>query len=437
MRSNSKKHSFYILLLAILFGIFLLYLLLPRVFPEKLASQNSFAMIKTLYENNSLPADLGIEKVSLKKLSAPRDDFNYYKYKATLLVKNYGGNLINARVNLKASPDQKTDILSNNNDGDFTLLAGEKYIYKDYNVLLDGSYNGGDFDFYFDAVDGGDYYADNNSYHISVFENPAKISSLEIASFSPEKNIVLNFDAHDFFKLGDNIKIFVAENLPVNKDDLRYDEVVFAGKLFSYQRLRNDEKYLQYPTIYEDDVSGSPYTLDLSKIDAKKDFYIYLKAIDPNTGYFAVSNILKISPAHKLTRAEFVKQFANEVGMDVSDDMQIYFSDVPNDADFAPAVKSFISYGLLNLEDDLFKPNELMKREDALKIVMDYFDIDLSRSTQTAEYGDLTEKENSSPYFSIYRLASSSLKNLDFFLPDKPTTTIYLNFLIDVFSKTT
>ena len=57
--------------------------------------------------DNARP-DVGIEYVSLRKTTNPSDDFDYYKYQTTLVVRNYGEVLTNGSLVISAGENQKT-----------------------------------------------------------------------------------------------------------------------------------------------------------------------------------------------------------------------------------------------------------------------------------------------------------------------------------------
>jgi|GEM_PF-2151517 len=85
--------------------------------------------------------DLGIDKITLEKIENPNPEFDYDKYNATLILHNYGDDLIDRKVVLHGDDGQKYMFVLNTNDG-FTLSRNERFIVRNYTVLADKNISG-------------------------------------------------------------------------------------------------------------------------------------------------------------------------------------------------------------------------------------------------------------------------------------------------------
>jgi len=107
--------------------------------------------------------DLGIDKVVMEKIADPNSDLNYYKYNATLILHNYGDDLMDRKIVLHAGENQKHVFVFNTDDG-FSLKKGEKYIVRNYGVLTDNIVDNEEIAFEIDLRDRKDINSANNRY---------------------------------------------------------------------------------------------------------------------------------------------------------------------------------------------------------------------------------------------------------------------------------
>ncbi|MEK7547911.1 MAG: hypothetical protein AAB540_03375, partial [Patescibacteria group bacterium] len=265
-----------------------------------------------LDENDSSPADLSIEKVTLRKTGSPTGKFNYYKYSANVVIKNYGGDLTDANVVLSGS-DQKYYFLKNSENG-FSLGKGKSYIVENYDVIFDGNYNGGEVKFEINIKGQNDYYKGNNSYTANVFEFPAKIENISIKGIEDDGTFIIDYKLGNPLLAADNMEIFTGDVLEVNENTERYSEIDNKEKIYSYYKIKNSPEIVQngrFQLQKFSDTYGYKIKFTDDPWTDKTDHYVYLKTTNSKNGNFAVSNILKFTYQKELERSDFAQLFVD------------------------------------------------------------------------------------------------------------------------------
>lgn len=382
--------------------------------------------------DNARP-DVGIEYVSLRKTTNPSDDFDYYKYQATLVVRNYGEVLTNGSLVISAGENQKTAFVRNGLDG-LTLAKGETFIFEDYDVLVDGKLNYATIDFEIDLKDQKDKSDDNDSYSLDVFETPVRIESLDVSSFE-DGVLEFSYDISDGYKdlineLG--LEICVVEGDVFEEDAKKYAELLTSENVFSYYKLKADKDLWLHEDFSCDELDEAKL-----EMDADVDFGFYLKAYGGDENEFAASNFLYIPVQNSLNRAEFTKLFTEYTGLGTYKDGKVYYEDVSEEDWYFPYVQTMFNYGLL--EDNLeyqFLPAEIVARQEILEPVLNYFDVDLHLEEGAPHFYDVSA-DNPYFYFAEFLHSSGKAKTLGIYLhPDRPLSSYFLKYLIDEFDAT-
>lgn len=385
MPHKSKKTLFYLVTTLVVFalGTNLFY----KGGQVKLVETSVLSLLENLVETYDIqPADVEIEKVVLVKKQDPKPDFNYYKYKATVVLKNNGGHLRNARVILKSS-DGSSKVLANNENGKFDLKRDEVYILKNHEVLFDGNYNGGKLNFSINITDGFDFDMENNNFNAEVFDDEALLTEIEVSDF---KNgvVEIDFDATKYMLREHKYELFFGTELD-EEGRGKYGEAFNGGEILNYEVLENS-----YDNFVLNSVSGNLNEVKKVNFGAnpwedEKDYYFFVKATDPLSGKYAISDLVRINGSRVLNRAEFAKMFVELSGAPVSYEGRVHYSDVKADDWYAPYVQSLYNAGLLKLNANDFGPNETMTRGGALMLVMDYFDADLQIPNGAPHFQDV------------------------------------------------
>ncbi len=364
-------------------------------------------MLKAVYQQNVEPPDLGIENITVRKVADPTEKFNYYKYNATIVLKNYGGNLINGKLALRGYPDQKNVMLNNDLEG-FTLYADRSFIIRDYEIILDANYNGGEFSIEIDLIDETDYYKDNNVYRVSVFEMPAKIESISLKEIEDDGDFLVDFDADRFSLRKHDFEVYVGEDMQVDEESLRYDEVFTQNDLFGYHRFRNSEENLQgsYEVFPTTETTAHHIDFGTNPFYGTGYKYIFVKAINPKTGYYAISNVLRFGPQEEMSRIEFVRNFIDTARIEIDDAGDTHYSDIAEGEWYSSYIETLYNLGLLDITNEYFGPEKTITRAEVLKTVLDYYDVDLAVVTDGESFEDVDPENEIHPYTEAYAVSS-------------------------------
>lgn len=390
-------------------------------------------------DNMVEPVDLSIEKVTLKKIADPREDFNFYKYAANIVITNHGGNLKNGQMVLSAGDAGKYVYLKTDEEG-FSLTKDNSYIVENYEVLFDGNYNGGKLSVQIKLPEKVDYFSGNNQYDTEVFALPPKLEALGINEIQNDGTIKLDFDTSKYSTVANDFEIYESSSLDFDEDKSRYAEASADSedKIYGYYRIKNSEdlmKNTHWSRIQSVDADPHFVKLSISPFDDNNAHYLYLRAVDPESGNFVVSNIIGLVPQKKLTRAAFARFFVEYSGVDVADEEKGYFTDVAEEDWYAPYVKTIYKLGLIKSDQFEFYPQEEMARGEALRVVMDYFDIDLADTGDKQPFADVREESYLYSYLKALFATGKAGIFGENFQPDQPATKNYLKHLIYEYKK--
>lgn len=389
------------------------------------------------HKNRIEPVDLGIQNVTLRKIAEPTQEFNHYKYVANIVVKNYGGDVKNKQLILQAGDNQKHNFVKNDAEG-FSLAKGQTYIIENYEILFDGDYNGGKLTVELKLPEKIDYFEENNKFEVNVFELPPKIQAITISEIKEDGTIQLSFDPLNYTVSTNGFEIYKSDALSFDENDSKYAETASDNKIYGYYRIKNSEKLMQNADwSLVQGADRDPHSIKFAEnpFDDTAAHYIYLKSTNLESGNYVVSNIIEFVPQKELNRAAFARFFVDYSGVGLANDEVNYFEDVSDTSWYAPYVKTLYKLGLIKSDAFRFNPNNLMTRGDALRVVMDYFDIDLADTGETQPFKDIALDDPLSPYVKALFASGKAGIFSETFKSDKPATKNYLKYLIYEYKK--
>ena len=387
--------------------------------------------------------DAGIDYVYLQKISNPTPEFSYYKYKATIVVRNYGELLENGDITVTAGNNQKTAFIRNNLDG-LTLGKGETFIFDDYEVLMDGRDNYGKYTFKIDTKGGKDRSLDNNSYVVDVFEEPVKFESFGVTDKKGD-NFVLSTNPLKEFEDSlskMNLEICIAENYKIPKEnELKYSETDTSKDVYSYYKIKASKKLITDENFKCESLGKSEEFGAINRFfDSKTEYSVFLKAFADNedkSNFFAVSNVLDLPVQEFINRAEFAKAFVDDAGITLITEGKHYYKDIEEGAWYSPYVQTMFNYGLLkDTENFEFGPNNAVSRRDIFEPLLNYFDVELKIDEGAPHYADI-DKNSKDFFFTEAIYSSGKAKALGiYFHPEKRASRNFLKYLINEFLET-
>jgi hypothetical protein len=399
----------------------------------KILETSILSILRNVAEQNKPePPDIGIDSVVVKKISDPTEDFNYYKYKSTIILHNYGGNLKDARVILHAGKNQKHTLVKNTDEG-FTLLKDESYIIRNYEFVFDGRYNGGVLPITVDLVDGTDYYEENDEFVVKIFAEDAKIESISLDEILDDGTLVLDFNSIPFTIRKHDFEILTGNSAIYDEADARYDEIYTLDEMYGYYRIKNSLANVN--TGFD---SRAVSELEAHFVDSSLDEefrYAFVKATNPETGNYAVSNMLMFPPKETMNKAEFAKIFIDQAEIEIFDEGIAYFEDISNTEWYYPYVQTLYNLGLTDTYSYQYYPDDLITRGEILKIIMDYYDVDLVIEDNDFYFEDMSEDHSLYPYIQALKANAKGEVFEEYFYADGEASKNYLNYLINEYSE--
>lgn len=360
-----------------------------------------FNIYSKIAAESKLPApDLAISDVKIEKVADPKDYFNSYKYTTEITITNHGGEMKKGEIVVKAPG--KPDISLGE---DVKLAKDEEYVLKNFEIFFDANFNKGEIPIEVELRGKKETYLKNNSYVVEVFETPPKI---DITPYD-----VLDGD------LPEGVQVMFNEEIVTRSSE--YREILFKGQIFSYQLIQNS------PAMMKADGWKERQNYD------GQTGYVYLKKEDPETGSIAISNIWKFSEQRELNRAEFAKIFVESVDEKVDEAGLEYFEDVDMTAWYGPYVQTVYNLGLIEGESIFYRPDDLMTRGEALRIVMDYFDADLFSEEVPDYVGGVEEDYKFYPYLTALYESGEGQSFADPFDPDAVASEEFVKHLVNVY----
>lgn len=434
MKVSSRKLALILIAFSAIGGVLLTQALNKSDY--NIINTSVLSVLKSTYEDIAPSApDLAVVNVVLNKESEPTKDFNYYKYKASIVVKNNGGRLINARVILHGDGNQKTVVVRNTDYG-FSLAKDSTYIIKDYDVIFDGNYNGGEIPIYLDVADQTDTDKTNNVFVSKVFEGPGKLKDIFISDISPDGKIELNFNDNKYIVKKHNFELWRKDDVSLDNGDGKYFENTSFSTPLGYHVYENSAKNLETDFDRDGRSEENSHYVKFSEhpYGATNNHYVFVKAVNPDNGYFVVSDMISVGPQKEMNRAEFVKAFVDYLKIPLSKNDVLYYTDISPDQWYTPYVQTVYNLGLLNTAALSFSPERKITRGDVLKMTMDYFEADITKTTEK-HFKDVGENDPVYPYVQSF-LAEGKAGGLGMkFSPDLPATQDFVKNIIDAYRK--
>jgi len=385
--------------------------------------------------------DLGIEKITLTKILEPKSDFNYYKYKATIVLKNYGELLTKATVVISSGEGQKKAFVRNELYG-LTLVKGESFIFDDYEVMMSGDVNYKNFKFEIDIKDEKDKDSNNNYLFVSALEEPMKFSSFDVSSYDGGDGFYFGYDlekGREEALDNMNLQICVATDFDgLKAEDLRYAETPYGDSVYSYYKSKIDSDLISSEKFKCEDASkerGGMRVFD--SLDTEHEYAVYLRAFVEGgevSETFSLSNLVYLPKISMLTNAEFVREFVRETGMPMDPTGLVVFQDLKGDESFIPELKTMFNRGLISENTDFrFHADDVVYRRDLLEPLLNYFDAELIVDDGAPHFADVSH-DSDDYYFVEAMYAAKVGQNLGIhFNAGKEASTYLLKYLIDEF----
>jgi len=382
--------------------------------------------------------DIGISNIYATKIDEPKKDFPYYKYRATVTLRNYGATYQDSSLILNAGENQKTAFVRNSVDG-FTLAKGEIFTFDDYEFLMDAKANYAELTFKLESKNNIDGDSNNNSYTLAVFELPASLGTLSVKDFDGKNLTVesaynLDFSEHlgNLTKEICSLKVDDTEGL----GDLRYAETDTSNDVFSYYKLKISKDLLMNEDLNCEKSFEIESTEEFELFYDDDRVYFLMARIDDNS--FALSNAISLPKQEFIDKQSFAKLF-----VELAEVPQItansYYLDVPLNSEYSTYVQAMYDNGLtsesMQLEDKTFSfyPEKVVTRADVLEPLLNYFDVDLIEGDGAPHFSDI---DNLSKIYYFVEALYADGKGRSFsqkFSPEKRASTEFVKYLINEF----
>ncbi len=426
-----KKTLFYVVL-----SLFSFYVVnnfaLPKDDYKLLGTSMLKILTKIAEENKPNPPDLAIENISLRKISDPTDNFNFYKYYANITIKNYGGDLNNAELVIEGNEDQKSALVKNTDKG-FSLAKGETYIIDRYEVIFDGNYNGGNLAIYANLKNRTDINPENNAFNVEVFELPTKIEDFSLDEIKDDGSFVIGFEVANPSLNADLITVMASDAVDYPQDEEKYAEVLSGEKVYGYNKIKVSPEILnesEFAEIKMEDPATYSLKFTADPWNDGTPHFVYVKATNPENGYFAISNLIKLSNQKEIDRSDFAKLFVDYADLNLEDSGTYYFEDVRADVWYGPYVQTLYNLGLIKNSSTKYYPEAKMNRGDVLRVVMDFCDLDLEVKPGAPHFEDVAGEDPLYPYLEGFYASGNSFALTEKFMSKSAATKNFLKYLI-------
>lgn len=426
---HRKKKNIFLLLTPLLT---VLVITMNFVFSDadyRILETSILSILRNIAEENApRPADISVKSITLHKIADPTKDFNFSKYKSTIILTNEGGALRDARLIFRAGENQK-NMLVKNTVGGFSLGAGESYVVRNYEFVFDGRYNGGQVTLQADVVDKLDYDKSNNFYIVDVFDYSPKITSISLQKILDDGTKVLDFSSIPFSIKRHDFEIMTSNDFSFNEDQLRYSEGTMFYEPYGYYRVKNSLLIVKGGFA-----STSCTELDSHFVspDAKA---VYIKATNPDNGYYAVSNVIVFPEQEPVTKAQFAKLFVEYADIELDGDGDNHYEDLTSGEWYSLYVQTLYNLGLLDLKSLYYFPEEKITRSEALKIALEYFDVDLVIGFGAPHFDDVGEENPIYPYVEAFYMTGKSAPVGVNFYPDSFATKNFIKYLTNEYRE--
>lgn len=417
-------------------------IVLGAVIPQKgenydLMDDTIFSIVENLVEKGMLQKpDLSIEKVQIYKQSDPNQDNPAYSYKADIHIKNNRGNLRNATVLLEENSKEKPYLIRNTGRG-FTLEKDEFFIIKDYPLVFDGRLNAGSTDIKLQINKDLDRDLTNNTHQINFQEFPAKLQDIQIQELRENKTLAISYKTDDHIKKNFEFTIHSNSGMQFPSNELEYFEIDSSKNIIDYYRVTgSNEYYIRNNWDEKSDTYFNTQFIDIGeKINKNQPFSIFIKATDPQTGDYAVSDILHFQSSEGMNKAELAKLIINLTNTEIYDEGEIYYTDITKDDWHFPYVQTLYNLGVTDLSSQNFVPEAKITRGELLRIVIEFFDVDLVSRAKDSRFDDINEDNEIYHYTQALHVSGGADNLGDNFMPDSLASRNFLNYLIKTYAQ--
>ncbi|MFC1616179.1 S-layer homology domain-containing protein [Patescibacteria group bacterium] len=418
-------------------------IILGTVIPQKgedynLREDTIFKIVHNLIDQGLLTKpDLAIDKVEIHKLENPSSQQPYYRYNADIFIKNNGGNIRSATVTLEDNNSDKPFLLRNSGSG-FTLEKEEIFILRDYKLIFDGRLNVGEIELSLQVPSELDSNKENNYYQIDFQEFPAKLADIRIEELFGDGTLMVGYETDDYVKRNFQFEVYTSQNAKFPNHEMEYFEIDYDKKIFDYYRATSSMNNFQENDWerQKDTYFNTQYYNINGKITKDKSLSFFIKAEDPETGAYAVSDILHFQKSEGINRGELAKLLIVLTNTKIYDKGEIYYNDISKEDWFFPYVQTLYNLGVTDLETTNFYPEEDVLRGDFLKLAIEFFDIDLVSREKIPRFKDIPVDHDLFHYTQAF-YASGGAKNLaPYFRPELKANLNFLNYFIQNYVQT-
>lgn len=345
-------------------------------------------------EKQTMAADLEIVDVHLEMVAEPKEFFDFYRYKADVLVSNLGGDLEDGAVRVKVKGGKEEVFLMNLNIG-----HDSQYLMEGLEVLLPGGFNFQKLDLVVELTNQKEVVVDNNIYPLMIH---GLSSRMEITKELLEK-------ARD-----EGLEVWYSSKISARSQD--YHESLKDDFVESYGVIAMSENLLEEGGFKQ-----------ISGYQGQSGFF-FLKDVDGEA--YRVSDVLHLEEEEILTRTEFGHLLLEELGLEIEKPEVEFLADVPLDSEFAEEIYKIYGLGILKDEEGFFRPEEVMSRAEVLQAVLDYFDVDFVEDGEV-NFADVKGDESFYPYLMVLAGGQKLGGFGEEFRPEDPATNSFLTFLIN------
>lgn len=253
---------------------------------------------------------------------------------------------------------------------------------------------------------------------------------------SDKVEVIKTDDVADIIENDENLVVSIDDKIidTVIKDDIKAIEVV-DDKVDVIKPIEDtliETINIDDDLVVSDNVEIASLITDVNDLwtFAKKD---YFKDINSTDTYYNYINYLwkndliswytdwTFRPNNTITRAELLKIIFKVLNLDIIDDNNDYFNDVPSNSWQKKYINSAIKLWIISKDNNLFRPNSFISRAEALKMILLASNVDLNKWV-SCEYLDVIWTEWYSKYVNYSCKFNLIVIVWDKFYPNKNIT---------------
>jgi len=380
----------------------------------------------------SQSCDLGIRNVVIREDDTRSGTFYY----ADITLHNNGENLTKADVNVIINETQTAK--ASNIGGSLSLFANKDYVLRDVKLDFDTEYNGLDLDFELSVENIIDTNYKNDTYSAQILNKKSKIKDIHVNNLVEDEKIGLTFNNANFPASFNTYEFFVAKNIKFNENTSSYHEFSDIYDVFEYTVIPNTKDYISsFTSLPVTENEAHFLDFDKSMLQNADNYALFIKTTNIQTNEYAFSDVLLFRTAKEITRTDFVKFMVDELNINLPTihlKEDTIFVDLDASTEEYSYVKALYDLGLLDIKLNTFFPDHYLTRGDAIQIVLDYFDVNLTTSDQI----DINDVMYKSPsyYYGATLLETDKNNTFSKYLHlEDPATINFVNYLINEYPQ--